>query len=359
MEVAIEKLTKKFGKVVAVEDLSLDIHDGELVAFLGPSGCGKTTTLLMLAGIYKPAGGIIRFGDRVVNQMPPKERNIGMVFQSYALYPHMTVFGNISYPLRLKRVPKSEQVERVRRAADTMGIGDLLDRRPGQLSGGQQQRVALGRALVKEPDILLFDEPLSNLDARLRLTMRGEIKHLQKRLGITSIYVTHDQIEAMTMADRIAVMHMGHLQAFDAPEDLYDRPRTLFVAGFIGNPPMNFLNVEISGSDGEFTATSENISLKVPKSRGEKAASHPGKVIMGIRPEDITISPDGILDGEIFVVEPMGREDLIDVRVGEHSLLLLADSGAHYGLGDKVKIGFDMEKVQFFDPQTEKSLLWD
>jgi inositol-phosphate transport system ATP-binding protein len=313
----------------------------------------------MLAGIYKPAGGIIRFGHRVVNQMPPKERNIGMVFQSYALYPHMTVFGNISYPLRLKRVPKAEQMERVRRAADTMGIGDLLDRRPGQLSGGQQQRVALGRALVKEPDILLFDEPLSNLDARLRLTMRGEIKHLQKRLGITSIYVTHDQVEAMTMADRIAVMHMGHLQAFDAPEDLYDRPRTLFVAGFIGNPPMNFLNVEVSGSDGEFTATSEHMSLKVPKSRGEKAASHPGKVIMGIRPEDITISPEGDLNGEIFVVEPMGREDLIDVRVGEHSLLLLADSGAHYGLGDKVQIGFDTEKVQFFDPQTEKSLLWD
>ena len=252
MEIRIDNLTKKFGDVVGVEDLTLHINDGEFVAFLGPSGCGKTTTLLTLAGIYKPTDGLIRFGDRVVNTVQPKDRNIGMVFQSYALYPHMTIFQNIAYPLKLKKVPKNVQNEQVRQVANVMGIGELLDRRPGQLSGGQQQRVALGRALVKEPDVLLFDEPLSNLDARLRLTMRGEIKHLQKNLGITSIYVTHDQVEAMTMADRIAVMNGGHLQAFDAPDELYDRPKTRFVAGFVGNPPMNFLDVEVSPANGRF-----------------------------------------------------------------------------------------------------------
>lgn len=358
MEVTIENLTKKFGSVIGVENINLDIKDGEFVAFLGPSGCGKTTTLLMLAGIYKPTSGFIRFGERVVNQVSPKDRNIGMVFQSYALYPHMTVFSNIAYPLKLKKVPKAEQQERVRQVADVMGIGSLLDRRPGQLSGGQQQRVALGRALVKKPELLLFDEPLSNLDARLRLTMRGEIKHLQKDLGITSIYVTHDQVEAITMADRVAVMNMGNLQAFDAPEALYDRPRTLFVASFIGNPPMNFIEVEVSGIDGTLIAQAENFNLNVPGERGEKAAAHPGKVIMGIRPEDIAISPNGELSGEVYMVEPMGRENLIDVRVGEHSFIILTAATTNPNPGENVKLAFNAENVQFFDPQTEKSLLW-
>ncbi len=358
MEVTIENLTKKFGTVVGVENINLDIVDGEFVAFLGPSGCGKTTTLLMLAGIYKPTSGNIRFGERIVNQVPPKDRNIGMVFQSYALYPHMTVFGNMAYPLKLKKVPKIQQEERVRQVADVMGIGNLLDRRPGQLSGGQQQRVALGRALVKEPALLLFDEPLSNLDARLRLTMRGEIKHLQKDLGITSIYVTHDQVEAITMADRVAVMHMGHLQAFDTPEALYDRPSTLFVASFIGNPPMNFITVEVSGTDGQFTAQADNFNLTIPAKVGEKAAAHPGTVIMGIRPEDITISPDGELSGEVYMVEPMGRENLIDVRMGKNSFMVLADADTNPKPGDRVRLTFSVDNVQFFEPQTEKSLLW-
>jgi inositol-phosphate transport system ATP-binding protein len=359
MDVEIEKLTKKFGPVVGVENLDLDIRDGEFVAFLGPSGCGKTTTLLMLAGIYKPTAGIMRFGDRIVNQVPPKDRNIGMVFQSYALYPHMTVFGNVSYPLKLKRVPKAQQEERVRRVADVMGIGHLLDRRPGQLSGGQQQRVALGRALVKEPDILLFDEPLSNLDARLRLTMRGEIKHLQRSLGITSIYVTHDQVEAMTMADRIAVLSQGHLQAFDTPEELYDRPRTLFVASFVGNPPMNLVNVDVSHDNGHFAVANESLHFVAPEERAEKAAAHDGKVIMGIRPEDITISPDGQLEGEVFVVEPLGREDLLDVRVGNEHLHMLADTQDGYKAGDRVRLNVDTNQVQFFDADSERSLLWN
>jgi len=358
MEIRIDNLTKKFGEVVGVEDLTLHIDDGEFVAFLGPSGCGKTTTLLTLAGIYKPTDGVIRFGDRVVNTVQPKDRNIGMVFQSYALYPHMTIFQNIAYPLKLKKVPKNVQNEQVRQVANVMGIGELLDRRPGQLSGGQQQRVALGRALVKEPDVLLFDEPLSNLDARLRLTMRGEIKHLQKNLGITSIYVTHDQVEAMTMADRIAVMNRGHLQAFDAPDELYDRPKTRFVAGFVGNPPMNFLDVEVSQSNGVFLAQADSIQLRMGADRGEPPAGHDGAVVMGIRPEDIQIAADGNVSGEIFVVEPLGREDLIDVRVGSHSFILLADTEKQHRAGERVSLKFDMTQAQFFDPLTERSLLW-
>lgn len=358
MQVTIENLTKKFGNVVGVEDMNLDIKDGEFVAFLGPSGCGKTTTLLMLAGIYKPTSGTIRFGETIVNRVAPRERNIGMVFQSYALYPHMTVYKNISYPLKLKNTPKKDMDERVRAVANTMGIGHLLDRRPGQLSGGQQQRVALGRALVKEPDILLFDEPLSNLDARLRLTMRGEIKYLQNDLGITSIYVTHDQVEAMTMADRIAVMSEGHLQAFDTPEELYDKPKTLFVAGFVGNPPMNFTEVQVTSDNGNYVAKSNTLSLNVPNDRGKKASTG-NSVTMGIRPEDITISPDGTVAGEIFVVEPLGRESLVDVRIADESFLLLADNTEGHKPGDHVKLAFNMAKSQFFDKQTERSLLWN
>ena len=359
MQVQIENLTKKFGNVVGVEGLNLDIQDGEFIAFLGPSGCGKTTTLLMLAGIYKPTNGVIRFGERVVNQVAPRDRNIGMVFQSYALYPHMTVFGNISYPLKLKKVSKKDQQQQVQRVADIMGIGNLLDRRPGQLSGGQQQRVALGRALVKQPDILLFDEPLSNLDARLRLTMRGEIKHLQKDLGITSIYVTHDQIEAMTMADRIAVMSGGHLQAFDTPEGLYERPKTQFVAGFVGNPPMNFLELDLAQSNGSLGVQNGVVDLPVDKVHQEKLTGHSGSVTMGIRPEDISIDSNGTIGGEIFVVEPLGREDLIDVQIGDTHLLLLASTEAKHKAGEQVKLNFDMSKAQYFDPATQKSILWN
>jgi ABC-type sugar transport system ATPase subunit len=361
MEVKIDHLSKSFGEVAAVNDLNLHIRDGEFVAFLGPSGCGKTTTLLMLAGIYKPSGGVIRFGERVVNQVPPRERNIGMVFQSYALYPHMTVFANIAYPLKLKKVARRDQEARVRRIAEVMGIGELLDRRPGQLSGGQQQRVALGRALVKEPDILLFDEPLSNLDARLRLTMRGEIKHLQKRLGITSVFVTHDQTEAMTMADRIAVMSRGKLQAFDTPEDLYDRPKTLFIAGFIGNPPMNIFDVEVTASGEQFMAQNDQLKLTIPAARGA-AAARTRKVKLGIRAEDIELADgaaeDGDVQGEVYIVEPLGRDDMLDVVIGETHLYVLAAPEKRIRPGDQVSLRFDTANVQFFDPQTEQSLLW-
>ena len=358
MRVDLKDLSKQFGKVVAVDDLNLEIEHGKFISLLGPSGCGKTTTLLMVAGIYKPNAGYIYFGERIVNNLPPKDRNIGMVFQSYALYPHMTVYDNLTFPMQLKKVPKEEMKERAQRVADMMDIGHLMDRKPAQLSGGQQQRVALGRALVKEPKLLLFDEPLSNLDARLRLSMRGEIKRLQMELGITSIYVTHDQVEAMTMADRVAVMKDGKLQAYSPPDELYDEPRTLFVASFVGNPPMNFLDVEVTRENGVYHAQAEGIDLTVSPERGEKAVGN-GQVIMGIRPEDITISDDQGISGSIYGVEPLGRDDLIEVRIGEASVRVLADPELGLKIGENPVLYFDPSNVQFFDPQTEQSLLWD
>ena len=357
MKVVLENLSKRWDTVIGADSVDLEIGDGEFVAFLGPSGCGKTTTLLMVAGIYKPTEGTIRFDGIVVNQVAPKNRNIGMVFQSYALYPHMTVFRNISYPLKLKKTPKVEMQERVQRVADMMGIGHLLERKPAELSGGQQQRVALGRALIKEPNLLLFDEPLSNLDARLRLSMRGEIKRLQMELGITSIYVTHDQVEAMTMADRIAVMKDGRLQAYAPPEELYERPSTYFVAAFVGNPPMNFLNVEVVQESGEYRARGQGVDLVVPAERGEKAAGR-GTVVMGIRPEDVILADEGI-PGKVYVVEPLGRDDLLAISVGETEVNMLADPALGTKITDIVHLKFNTQGVQFFDPNTEKSLLWD
>ncbi len=356
MKVALDNLTKKWGTVVGADSITLNINDGEFIAFLGPSGCGKTTTLLMVAGIYKPTAGYIRFDDYMVNHMAPKDRNIGMVFQSYALYPHMDVFKNISYPLKLKKIPAKELKERTRKIADMMGIGHLLDRKPAQLSGGQQQRVALGRALVKEPGLLLFDEPLSNLDARLRLSMRSEIKRLQLELGITSIYVTHDQVEAMTMADRVAVIQSGRLQAFAPPDELYDRPQTLFIAGFVGNPPMNFITVDILHENGLFSARAPGLTMPLSAGHTDKVAEK-GRVIMGIRPEDITIANEGAA-GEVYIVEPLGRDDLIDVKIGDLHVHVLADPEMSLKMGDTVNLQFNANKVQFFDPETERSLLW-
>ncbi len=365
MRVELDNQSKAWDGVIGADRITLDIADGELVAFLGPSGCGKTTTLLMVAGIYQPTGGTISFDGQVVNLVAPKDRGIGMVFQSYALYPHMTVFGNISYPLRLQKLNKGDIRQKVQAVADMMGIGDLLDRKIAQLSGGQQQRVALGRALVKEPQLLLFDEPLSNLDARLRLTMRGEIKRLQGNLGITSIYVTHDQVEAMTMADRIAVMSKGVLQAYDLPEALYDRPKTLFVAGFVGNPPMNFFDVEIMRVNGDFRARSDAIDLILPHDRGEKAAVADGKVIMGVRPEDVDLVDDAsppveglTLTGEAVVVEPLGREDLVGVSINGADMRVLVDKTRGVSVGDTISLVFNTSRIQFFDPETEASLLW-
>jgi inositol-phosphate transport system ATP-binding protein len=360
MNVTLENLTKKWGPVIGTEDITLDIESGEFVAFLGPSGCGKTTTLLMIAGIYKPTAGYVKFDGRIVNRLQPRDRNIGMVFQSYALYPHMTVYDNLVFPMKLNKTPRTVMKERAERVAKMMGIDHLMARKPGQLSGGQQQRVALGRALTKEPNLLLFDEPLSNLDARLRLSMRGEIKRLQLDLGITSIYVTHDQVEATTMADRVAIMRAGHLQAYCAPAELYEQPRNLFIANFIGNPPMNFVDVTVSAENGSFHARREGFDAPVSSQRGAKAAGRK-HAILGIRPEDMSIAPaqagDGIL-GEAYVVEPLGRDDLVTVHIADATVLVLADPKLNIRIGDPVRVKFDAEKVQFFDPDTEESLVW-
>ncbi len=361
MDVRLVHLSKHFGDVRAVDDLNLEVKSGEFVALLGPSGCGKTTTLLMIAGIYIPTSGEIWFGDRLVNNMLPKDRNIGMVFQSYALYPHMTVFENIAFPLKLKKVPMDEMRKKAQRVADMMQIGHLMDRKPAQLSGGQQQRVALARALVKEPDILLFDEPLSNLDAKLRLTMRGELKRLQHDLGITSIYVTHDQVEAMTMADRIAVLRDGRLQAYATPDELYNRPKTLFVAGFIGSPPMNFLDATLSQENGRAVVRGEGFRVVLPDELGKTALSRArnSKVIYGIRPEHVHLDPEGDVQAEIYVIEPLGREDLLDCRLPDGSLIgVLAPAGQQVRPGDTVRLRFEINHSQLFDPETELSLLW-
>jgi len=356
MRVQIESLSKQWGDVIGVDAINLDIKDGEFVAFLGPSGCGKTTTLLMIAGIYKPTEGFIRFDGRVVNQVAPKDRHIGMVFQSYALYPHMTVYKNISYPLKIQKIPKDEMRKRVQTVADMMGIGHLLERTPGLLSGGQQQRVALGRALVKEPQLLLFDEPLSNLDARLRLSMRSEIKRLQMELGITSIYVTHDQVEAMTMADYIAVMMEGKLQAYAPPDELYDRPRTQFVASFVGNPPMNLFEVEVFRENGDYHARREGLDVLVSAERGEKVVGK-GPVVMGIRPEDMTVANEGN-PGEIQVVEPLGRDHLVAIQVGDIQFNALTEPKLGLEMGDNINFNIHADKVQFFDLKSQESLLW-
>jgi inositol-phosphate transport system ATP-binding protein len=350
VRVRLEKLTKRFGAVAAVNALDLEIADGEFVALLGPSGCGKTTTLLMVAGIYRPTEGAILFGDRRVEQLMPKDRGIGMVFQSYALYPHMTVAENIGFPLDVGRpVSKEEKSRRIREAAALVHVDQLLERRPAQLSGGQQQRVALARALVKRPDILLLDEPLSNLDARLRHEMRGEIKRLQKEVGITSIFVTHDQLEALTMADRVALMRDGILQAYATPGELYSRPGNQFVAEFIGTPPMNFFAADIGARNGSVIARTEGIELELAGFRRPAAGA---QATIGIRPEHLAlVSPgEGDASGEVYVVEPMGREQIVEVRVGERRLRAIAPPGFAGRIGDNVGLRFARERLHLFDP---------
>ena len=335
--VNLQGLTKHFGKVVALQALDLDVRAGEMVAFLGPSGCGKTTTLLMIAGIYQPTAGQIYFGDRRVEHLHPRDRDVGMVFQSYALYPHLTLFENIAFPLRLKRTPRAEIAEKVRQTADLLGIAHVLDRRPAQVSGGQQQRAALARALVKQPQVLLLDEPLSNLDAQIRIQARGEIRRLQQQLGVTSILVTHDQAEALAMADRIAVFSTGQLQQFATPDDLYRRPANAFVARFVGHPPMNLLEGRFE--DGHFVTGALRISVPGRDPQG------PG--FLGVRPEDATLGGD--VPARVTVIEPLGREMLLTLRLDEVDIKVLADRTASPALGDEVRLGVLREHVHLFD----------
>jgi ABC-type sugar transport system ATPase subunit len=335
--VHLRGLTKHFGTVAALQALDLDIHAGELVAFLGPSGCGKTTTLLMIAGIYRPTAGEIAFGERRIDHLHPRNRDVGMVFQSYALYPHLSLFENIAFPLRLRRRPRAAIDEKVRQTAALLGIGQVLDRRPAQVSGGQQQRAALARALVKEPQVLLLDEPLSNLDAQIRVQARGEIRRLQQELGITSLLVTHDQAEALAMADRIAVFSQGVLQQFATPDELYRRPANTFVARFVGHPPMNLLAGQFA--EGDFVAAGHH--MPVPPGHP------PGPGTLGIRPEDAVL--DGDLPARVTVIEPLGRETLVTLRLGEVDFKVLADASTRPPLGAEVRLGYRRDCVHLFD----------
>ncbi len=361
MKIVLEQLTKQFaGGGYGAKDVSLEMKDGEFVALLGPSGCGKTTTLLMIAGIYRPTSGDIKFDEKVMNRVLPKNRHIGMISQSYALYPHMTVFDNINYPLKLKKIPKAESAERVKKVATMMQIDPLLNRKPAQLSGGQQQRVALSRALVKEPELLLFDEPLSNLDAKLRMRMRIDIKKLQMELGITSVYVTHDQVEAMTMANRIAVMKEGVLQAYDAPDVLYDHPETWFVAEFIGSPSMTFQQIDFEQRNGDFYVRGKGLDLRIPREIGSLASRNnaPQTLMMGIRPEDVTVDEKGETPAEIFMIEPLGREELVTLNLAQNvEIQSLMPSTFAKKIGDQVRLTLNLNKLHLFNPETERSVL--
>jgi len=362
--VTYEHVTKKFGDVLAVNDLNLDIKDKEFLVLVGPSGCGKTTALRLLAGLEEITLGNIRIGDRVVNDVAPKDRDIAMVFQSYALYPHMSVYDNMAFGLRLRKTPKQEIDRRVKEAGEILGIGELLQRKPKQLSGGQRQRVALGRAIVREPKVFLMDEPLSNLDAKLRVQTRAEISKLHQRLETTFIYVTHDQTEAMTMGTRIAVMKNGILQQLDTPQNLYDNPANMFVAGFIGSPAMNLFTAKVTGSTEAPVLDTGTFQLPVPKDSRQKLAVYLGKdVVMGIRPEDIhdrdyipgqmNTAP---LTAEVDVMEPMGSEIYLYLLSGKSSFIARVDPRSQGRPGKSLDVAVNLDHVHLFDKETELAL---
>ena len=347
--VAIRDVKKAFGQTHVIHGVNIQIDDGAFVVLVGPSGCGKSTLLRMIAGLENITGGEIRIGERVVNNVPPKERDIAMVFQNYALYPHMTVAANMGFSLKLRSAPKSEIDERVNRAADILGLKPLLERFPRQLSGGQRQRVAMGRAIVRDPQVFLFDEPLSNLDAKLRVAMRTEIKELHQRLKTTTVYVTHDQIEAMTMADKIVVMHDGIVEQIGTPLELYDKPENQFVAGFIGSPAMNFLKGTVRSS----TFEGPN-GVKLPLTNAP-ANSDGRAAVYGIRPEHFTIADDGA-DAEIVVVEPTGSETQVFAKLGGEEIVAVFRERHKFEPGDKVRLRPDPGLAHLFDQQTGKRL---
>jgi len=377
--VTLNNLTKRFGKVMAVNQLSLEIKDKEFLVLVGPSGCGKTTALRMVAGLEEATEGEIHIGDRLVNDVSPKDRDIAMVFQNYALYPHMSVYDNMAFGLRLRRssertmlwrkaaFTRKEIDQRVQAAASMLGLGDLLARKPKELSGGQRQRVALGRAIVREPKVFLMDEPLSNLDAKLRVQTRAELIKLHRRLGITTIYVTHDQTEAMTMGDRIAVLKDGLLQQVDTPLNLYNQPANLFVAGFIGSPAMNFLDTTLEEENGELVVNAGEFRVVLPRERADKAQGYVGKsVIFGIRPEEIydqaLASPVPSTAGNtvrmsVDVTEPMGATVYAYLTSGQHTVIAQLDAATGAKIGGTLDVVLDLGRAHLFDRETEVALL--
>jgi len=351
-QVLVQEARKAYGALEVIHGVNVDIADGEFVVLVGPSGCGKSTLLRMIAGLENISGGKILIGDRVVNNVPPSERDIAMVFQSYALYPHMKVRENMEFSLRLKKVDASVIAERVKSAAGILGLTPYLDRYPRQLSGGQRQRVAMGRAIVRNPKVFLFDEPLSNLDAKLRVQMRTEIKELHQRLKTTTVYVTHDQVEAMTMADRIVVLQDGNVEQIGAPLELYDKPANLFVATFIGSPSMNLIKGRVTRIDGAtFVAAGETL---LPLADGH-TVSDGQEVIYGIRPEHLELSDDGF-EGTVGVVEPTGSETMVFVRAGGQDILALFRERHMFSPGQTVKLRPRKEAAHIFDSATGKRL---
>jgi len=350
--VAIRDVRKAFGSVEVIHGVSVLIGDGEFVVLVGPSGCGKTTLLRMIAGLENITAGEISIGERIVNHVPPKERDIAMVFQNYALYPHMTVVDNMSFSLKLRGAPAAEIRERIKRAADILGLALLLDRYPRQLSGGQRQRVAMGRAIVRDPKVFLFDEPLSNLDAKLRVAMRTEIKQLHQRLKTTTVYVTHDQIEAMTMADRIVVMHDGLIEQIGAPLELYDRPQNLFVAGFIGSPAMNFLRGTIRANGRLLFEAGDGLRLPLA---AVPSGSDGRKAVYGVRPEDFVVTEDGSL-AQVQVIEPTGSELQVVAKLGGADIIAVFRERHNFRPGDTIRLKPDPRLVHLFDESTGQRL---
>lgn len=361
-----ENVTKEFeGGVFAVKDLTLEVKDKEFVVLLGPSGCGKTTTLRLLAGLETPTAGNVYIDGKLVNSVEPWARDVAMVFQSYALYPHMSVFDNIAFPLKMHKVPKAEIKDRVEKTAEFLEIKQLLQRRPRQLSGGQRQRVALARAVVRNPKVFLMDEPLSNLDAKLRVLMRIELKKLQRRLGVTTIYVTHDQTEAMTLADRVAIQYEGVLQQYAPPTEIFAHPANRFVAGFVGTPPMNFIAGKLSAKGklivleaGEFNVEiNPNLAARLL----EAVKPLPSDVTYGIRPEDIEIAKEGEppqwIEGEVYGVELLGSQNIVHAQIDQTRIVTAAPATELYQMGEKVWLRLTSNRAHFFDINTERNLL--
>jgi multiple sugar transport system ATP-binding protein len=361
-QVMLKALNKKYDEVHAVKDVNLHIRDKEFIVLVGPSGCGKSTTLRMVAGLEEITSGEIHIGERLVNDLPPKDRDIAMVFQNYALYPHMTVYDNMAFGLKMRKFPKPEIEKRVKDAAEILGIHELLKRKPRQLSGGQRQRVAVGRAIVRHPQVFLFDEPLSNLDAKLRVQMRVELKKLHDRLETTAIYVTHDQVEAMTLGDRVVVMKDGWIQQVGEPLELYGQPTNKFVAGFIGSPAMNFVDVAINDANGSVVAVAQGLRLAVPPARAGALRAYKGQqVALGVRPEDVHVAtaadPAHVsFDANVEVVEPLGSEILLDVRVGRASIVARVEPGVRVKIHEGVRLAVNADRMHFFDAKTEQAI---
>jgi multiple sugar transport system ATP-binding protein len=362
--ITYDHVWKRFGDVIAVQDLDIQIADKEFLIFVGPSGCGKTTSLRLLAGLEEITEGDIYIADRLVNDVAPKDRDIAMVFQSYALYPHMTVYDNMAFGLKLRKTPKAEIERRVKEAADILNIGNLLDRKPKQLSGGQRQRVAVGRAIVRDPVVFCMDEPLSNLDAKLRVQARAEITKLHQRLETTFIYVTHDQVEAMTMGTRIAVMRDGVLQQISSPQDLYEKPHNVFVGGFIGTPAMNFFDATLTANDGKVFVETSCFRIQFSEDKASVFGQYAGKpVIFAMRPEDIHdpqyVRPGvhtALVDCQVDLTELMGKEVIAHMICGDHEFEAVVDPRTDFRVGNQVQVAMDLDNAHIFDQESEIAL---